>query len=137
MRPIILVIENDYSYSQYLKKTLIDKGYEVILSKSGLKAIEKIKNKRVDLVISSYYLPNLRGDEFYKQLLDLFPDIPVIFISHEAHKKTIKKILSYSNADYMVKPIVLSELLARIEISLDEHKKVSGKNKLKVGDLVF
>jgi DNA-binding response OmpR family regulator len=135
VKPIILLIENDDSYAQFLKKTLVDKNYEVVLSRSGLQALEKLEGKKVDIILSSYYLPNIRGDEFYTRIYELYPEIPIIFVSHEAHKKTIKNILSYPNADYMVKPIVISELLARIEVALEEHQKVGSSKTLKVQDL--
>jgi two-component system OmpR family response regulator len=135
VRPIILLVEKDESYAQFIKKTLIDKGYEVILCSSGSKALKKIGDKKIDLILTDYYLPDLRGDDFYNELREIKEKTPVIFMSQEAHKKTIKNILRHSHADYIVKPFVMAELMARLEVSLEENKKIPQGEKLKVEDL--
>lgn len=135
MHPTILLIENDDEYAQYLKENLMDNNYNVVSYKSGVKSLDKIESRSIDIIISSYYLPNIRGEEFYQKVREFYPTVPIIFLSHESHKNIIKKILKYPNAEYMVKPIVLTELLARIEIALEENRRTSGKDKLKVGDL--
>lgn len=132
---MIILIENDSSYGKYLKKTLIDKGYELKYFTSGIEALEALEHSEVDLIVSTYYMPNIRGDEFQRRVEEIKPKTPIIFISHESDKRLIKSMMRHKNIDFMVKPVVLSELLARVELFLEETSKVGSSNKIKVGNI--
>ena len=137
MRTRILVIENDKSYAKFLKNLLIDQGYEASVTDTGLSALKKLDNKQFDLILTSYYLPNLRGNAFFKEIRNILPKTPIIFLSHETNKDIILDILSFPRADYLVKPVAQGELLAHIEAALTQNKKIGAKEEIKIGDLVL
>lgn len=134
VKPLILIIEIDPSYARFLKNTLLDNDFEVIVSKSGTHALKTLEDSRADLIIAEYYQDDIRGDDLYKQVRVMYPDIPIIFISHDAQERAISKMLSYPRTDYMVKPVVMTELLARIQVELKQDAGKKG-NMMKAKDL--
>lgn len=132
----ILIIEKDKKHRKYLKRILDAEGYNIISTEKSMEGFEELESEDVDLIVSDYYLKDIRGKRFYKQVSNIFKDIPIIFLSNRADADTIREILEYPNADYMVKPVVVEELLARI-IKFLKTEGQNNKKKLRIGDLVI
>lgn len=81
-----------------------------------MQALQEIPANGIDLVISSYELTTIDGETFYKKICEDIPDIKILFIGSTRDEEVITNILLYPNCDYMVQPIVPTELLARIKV---------------------
>ncbi len=134
----ILITEKDEEHKRHLERMLERRDYRIIKAKRSLEAFKKLDKQNIDLIISDYYLPDIRGEKFYEEVSEIFKDIPIIFLSNKADSETISSIVKKPNADYMVKPVVLEELEARILAFLDtDHRDNNGKKKLKTGNLIL
>ncbi|MBD3366331.1 response regulator [candidate division WWE3 bacterium] len=131
----ILILEKDKDHREHLKRMLENEGYEIIQAKKSMSAFNKLDKQKVDLIISDYYLPTIRGEKFYEEISTVFENTPIIFLSNRADSKTIAKILQHPNADYMVKPVVMEELIARIKAFIDADLKDNPS--LKTGGLIL
>ena len=76
--------------------------------------IQKAEENSPKIIISSYNLLNLDGETFYKTIRAKFPDLPVLFISNTRDEDVISTMMSYPKCDFMLKPVVPEELIARI-----------------------
>ncbi len=79
----ILVIDDEDMLRSLLTEMLTDSGYKVLVASNGLEAIEiyqKQKNE-IDLVISDIGMPKMGGEETFKQLKIINPNVKLIFIS--------------------------------------------------------
>ncbi len=132
----ILIIEKDEKHRKHLERMLEREGYEVIECEQSLGAFEKLDAKYIHLIISDYYLSDIRGKKFYEEITTMFQNIPIIFLSNRADSETIAEILQYPNADYMVKPIVMEELLGRIRAFLRTENNPKEK-KIQIDNLVL
>ncbi len=133
----ILIINRDREYREYLEDRLQREGFKVYTAKRTPEAFKKMENNGIDLIISDYYLDDMRGEKFHEEVSTLFPDIPIIFISERADEEAIANILDKPCADYMVQPIVLEELLGRITSFLRTESETHNLGILKVGDLTL
>ncbi|MDD1016799.1 MULTISPECIES: response regulator [Pseudomonas] len=59
----ILVVDDEYLIAQILGWALEDAGFDVELAGNGHKALELLKGKRVELVITDYMMPGMNGEE--------------------------------------------------------------------------
>jgi signal transduction histidine kinase len=113
----ILVIDDEPSIRMGLAATIKRHGYEVITAINGDDGFLKARQFTPDLIISDVMMPDLSGFEMKKQMgVDpLLASIPFIFLT--ARTATDDRVMGMRNGadDYITKPFVAEELMARIE----------------------
>ncbi|QHG65947.1 response regulator [Pseudomonas putida] len=79
----ILIVDDEYLIADILGFALEDEGFLVEKASNGRKALEALKEKRVELVITDYMMPVLNGEELVRAIRDELelPDLPVILMS--------------------------------------------------------
>lgn len=118
----ILVVDDDISIGNLLREALEDEGYAVSRAYSGTEAVLALERQRPDLVLLDLMLPGLTGEEVLPRLTG----IPVIVVSAKADIDSKTSLLLGGAADYVTKPFVLQELLARIAVRLRESAARGG-----------
>ena len=109
---------------------LTTKGYQVTSTTNGKDAINAIKSDKPDLIILDVEMPVMDGYETIKILkMDKHTSsIPVIFSTGLTKAEVITKLFELGASDYISKPFVPEELLARVE---KEIKSIMLQNMLK------
>lgn len=133
----ILVVEDEASLARYLQLELNHEGYQVETSQSGYEALGKINEGKWDLIILDVMMPGLDGFEVCRRIR-MHRDVPIIMLT--ARDATLDKVngLDAGADDYVTKPFVIEELLARIRARLRSLPAARQQgNKLVVGDLVI
>ena len=118
----ILIVDDDVSIGSLLQEALEGEGYTVSRAYSGTEAVLALERGRPDLVLLDLMLPGLSGEEVLPEL----SGIPVIVISARADVDSKTALLLGGAADYVTKPFVLRELLARIAVRLRESAARGG-----------
>ncbi len=77
----ILVIDDDLGMLKTLDYILTDKGYEVVTLSSGAEAVELIKEKSFDIVLTDIKMPGMNGVEVLKEIKRLSPGTSVMMIT--------------------------------------------------------
>ena len=134
----ILIIEDEESLAQLLKRGLEAQGYAADYltdGESGQKRIE-LHNKDYNLIILDLMLPKLSGSEVCKNIRAMGISTPVIVLTAKADTVSKISLLDIGADDYMVKPLEFSELAARIR-ALVRRPEVSLPSELKVRDIVL
>jgi DNA-binding NarL/FixJ family response regulator len=123
----ILVVDDDDTFRDLMRTVLERAGFEVREAVNGDEAIAAAQLARPSLVLLDVGLPGLSGYEVLHELHDLIDeDIPVIFVSGErADRRDVVAGLLLGADDYLVKPVLADELLARIRRSLRRHRGAS------------
>ena len=112
----ILVIDDDIHVGDLLQEALEREGYRVSRAYSGTEALMALDRARPDLILLDLTLPGLSGEEVLPRLAG----IPVIVVSARADVDSKTALLLGGAADYVTKPFVLRELLARVAVRLRE-----------------
>lgn len=109
----VLIVEDEHLIARLIEMSLTRAGYACTVAEDGRKAADLIEQKDYDLALLDIMLPGLDGYE----LLDyLRPQgVPVIFITAKGTVKERVEGLRRGADDYIVKPFVVEELLARVE----------------------
>ena len=110
----IAVIEDDEPIGNLLEEALQGEGYGVLRAYSGTEAQYLLAQHAPDLVLLDLMLPGRSGEE----LLPLLRGVPVIVVSAKADIDAKVDALLGGAADYVTKPFVLRELLARVAVQL-------------------
>jgi two-component system sensor histidine kinase/response regulator len=120
----LLIVDDKPQNLRLISDYLAEQGFELMLSRSGAQALEKVRMEPPDLVLLDLRMPEMDGFEVCRRL-KADPDtteIPVIFMT--AVDDTAHKVEGFAlgAVDYITKPIQREELLARIQHHLQLHR---------------
>jgi two-component system KDP operon response regulator KdpE len=136
--PRILVIEDDKPILNFLKSSLLNKGYKVVAVESGEEGLSQAAQNVPDIVITDLGLPDMDGLEVVSRLRE-WTDLPIIVLSAREKEKDKVEALDKGADDYLTKPFGLNVLLARLRVSLRHATRMKGnsqeKTEYEVGDL--
>lgn len=118
----ILIVEDDKSINELIKRNLVLVGHSCESIFDGNKAIETLDQEQFDLIILDVMLPGYSGFEVIKHK----KDIPVIFVTAKDSLEDKLKGLASGAEDYLVKPFEILELLARVNVILRRNNKNDG-----------
>ena len=120
--PRILIADDDMMIVRLLEHKLKQSGYEVLSVEDGAVALETAIAETPDLIVLDGMMPGLDGMEVLRRLkeTDNTKDIPVIMLTARAQETDIVDGLSLGADDYLVKPFIPDELLARIKRYIDK-----------------
>jgi len=119
-RDRILVVDDTPDSLRFLVDTLEREGMMVLIAKSGEAAIELLRHVTPDLILMDALMPGLSGLEA-TQLIKRDPTVahvPVIFMTGLTEPEHAVAAFGHGGVDYVRKPIVIDELLARIRVHL-------------------
>ncbi len=116
-KPIILVVDDEERTLRLVEAMLAPEGYEVVLAHSGQEGLEKARESSPDVILLDIMMPGLNGFEVLR-ILRQQSNIPVIMLT--AKKEVTSAIDSFHLGadDYVKKPFMKGELLARIRAKL-------------------
>lgn len=132
----ILIVDDN---PKYLEDALPMYGYEVVVATDGIKALRILSKEsdKIDLVLLDVMMPNMNGWDTLKAIRtsEKTKMIPVIMITAVSEEQKIVSGLKIGADDYIVKPFVLPNLLARIEAVL--RRSNWNKKEVKSVDMSF
>ncbi len=131
----ILVVEDDKGVQKYLRELLLDNGYGTQVSADGIDALEKLKKIEPDAVVLDLGLPKMSGEAVCMEIRKKYPDLPIIILTAKDSINNVVEGLNLGADDYMTKPFVGDELLARLKARL--RHSVSSDEILQVDDLTL
>ena len=129
----ILVVEDNPSIHEFLEKGLKEQGYAVDIAEDGKEGFYLATVNKYDLIILDIMLPFMSGIELCKELRAYKINTPILMLTAKDDSDDIIEGLDSGADDYMTKPFVLKELLARIRATL--RRNVSTSNELVFKDL--
>jgi len=130
----ILLIEDDPDIVRSLLPTLKEAGYVADAVFDGENGYLAAQMNEYELIILDYNLPKLNGREVIKKIRAAGLSTPIIMLTVHNGLEEKVELLDLGADDYLTKPFVLSELLARIKAVLRRPKNWEG-NILKINDL--
>ena len=119
----ILVCEDDMMTQKALEHRLFQDGYQVITAKDGREAIETLKSKEIDFVLTDLHMPFVSGLELISYIRnDLKKNIPIVMLTRVGLEDTVLQAFELGADDYITKPFSPNELSLRIKRVLLKSK---------------
>jgi DNA-binding NarL/FixJ family response regulator len=126
-RDCILVVDDNPDSLRFLVDTLDAQDMTVLIARSGEATLDLLGEARPDLILMDAVMPGMSGIET-TQAIKRNPataHIPVIFITGLGDPEHVVAALGTGGVDYVRKPIVVEELLARIRVHLANARTTS------------
>lgn len=120
-RPMILLVDDNPENLQFMGKVLSKNNYEVGVAQSGQQALNFVKKAQPDLILLDVMMPEMDGFEVCRRLKSqlVTQHIPVIFLTAKTETEDIIKGFEAGGVDYVTKPAITEELLARIRTHIE------------------
>ena len=118
----ILLLEDEPSLNEFIKKYLTLKGNDVVCYDDGLELLDNVNLYEFDFFIFDINVPNIDGLEVLEFLRGKNINVPVIMISALIDIKDVKKAYTLGCSDYLKKPFELEELELRMESILKQFQ---------------
>ncbi|MHC8383409.1 HD domain-containing phosphohydrolase [Pseudomonas sp. LB3P14] len=118
-KPKVLLVDDEESILNSLRRLLRGQPYEVLLATSGAQALEIMKQQRIDLVMSDARMPNMDGATLLAQIQQRYPDTTRIMLTGYADPSAIIKAINEGQIHrYISKPWHDEEMLLTLRQSL-------------------
>jgi signal transduction histidine kinase/DNA-binding response OmpR family regulator len=130
----ILVVDDEKSIRNTVKFFLEDDGCQVETAEDFLAALDILREKPIDVVLTDIILPKASGLDLLKKIKDISPDVRVIMMTGEPTLETAAESLRFGAIDYLQKPVGKTEILKSIRNALhikhlhDEKKRLEQEN---------
>jgi len=127
-RDIVLVVDDTPGNLSFLTDTLDQVGVTVLVATDGMSALALVDQITPDLILMDAMMPGIDGFETCRRLKQdkQLAHVPVIFMTGLSESWHVVKGLEVGGVDYVTKPIVVDELLARIRVHLANARLAHG-----------
>ena len=134
----ILIIEDETFVVSFIKKGLVEAGFDVYVAQSGVIGYEMCCNNTYQLIIMDIMLPDKNGIEICKEIRKGNSKVPILFLTALNTSDNIALGLDAGGDDYLTKPFKFVELIARINALMRRSNTFIEKpvmNLIKIADL--
>ncbi len=116
----ILFVDDAADVKNYVSKVLKNWGYQVELASDGLEALQMIRQKQIQLVISDWMMPEMDGLQLCNELRssDFGHYVYLILLTAKTDNNDLVEGLSAGADDFISKPIITEILKARIDSAI-------------------
>jgi two-component system response regulator PilR (NtrC family) len=129
--PKILVVDDEESIREFFEIMLKREGYEVMTAQNGRVALDLLKTKNADLIISDIQMPEMSGMELLAKVKEIDIDLPVIMVTAFGSTDTAVEAMKLGAFDYIQKPFKIDEVKIVIAEALEKRNLKIENTRLK------
>lgn len=131
----LLVVEDENKTADYVRQGLMEAGFVVDLARTGLDGHHMAMTEAYDLIILDVMLPDIDGWRILQAVRAAGNQVPVLFLTARSNVDDRVQGLELGADDYLVKPFVFAELLARVRTLLRRGAMSSHHDRIQIMDL--
>ncbi|MBI4403968.1 MAG: sigma-54-dependent Fis family transcriptional regulator [Deltaproteobacteria bacterium] len=117
----ILVVDDEESIREFFEIMLKREGYEVVTASNGIEALEALKKRQADLVITDIQMPEMSGLELLGKIREMDSELMVIMITAFGSTETAIEAMKLGAYDYIQKPFKIEEVKIIIRQALEKR----------------
>ena len=136
--PTVLVVDDETSLRDFVRRNLEVRGYQVLTAANGLEALAIFNTHIISLVILDVMMPRMDGLETIRRIRQN-STVPIIILSALGEESDKVQALNLGADDYLTKPFGVGELLARVQAVLRRAQWVESpvrEGQLVRGDII-
>ena len=115
----VLLVEDEEDYREVLRTRLTKRGFQVEGVTTAELALDLLQQRDFDVVVLDVRLPRMTGVQALEKIRQLHPEIEVLILTGYADTETAIRVMELGAFDYLMKPVDLEELVARLR---DAHQ---------------
>lgn len=119
---VILVVEDEPGVRDFVKRGLLSVGYDVVVAEDGQQALEKLAERKFDLMVTDVVMPGLDGIALALKVGRDYPDMRVLLMTGYATERQRAHNLESLTHTILAKPFSLKTLLDTVDHALSQSK---------------
>ncbi len=127
MKARILVVDDERAIQDLLSYAIREAGYEVLSASNGKEALSLIEQENMQIAICDIKMPGMDGIDLLKKIRDISPETIVLMITAYASVETAVDALRYGAFDYILKPFIEEDVIAKI-LRINQYLKIKREN---------
>lgn len=133
----ILIVDDDTHIRELIQVILSKEGISIVEAADGKAALSILDSDKIDLIILDIMMPNMDGWSFCQEVRKYYSDtLPILMLTAKGETAQKVKGLGLGADDYMVKPFVADELVARVKALLRRYQ-ISVSNRIQIRNVVI
>ena len=118
----VLVVEDEEPLRQVTVAFLSNQGHQCVTASNGIEALSKIHKNKVDAVITDIVMPQMNGIDLTKELLSLYPKLPIMVITGYSKEYPAELAIRAGARDFIGKPFSHDEFILRFNKMMSDHE---------------
>ena len=118
MAKSILLVDDDDNILMIFENFLTSNGYDVTISNTAKRALELVNEKKFDVAVLDFVLPDLRGDSLALKIKEIQTNVEIIFVTGFSQFESCIKALEIGVSEILLKPITADELVSAVSRTL-------------------
>ena len=118
----LLIVDDESVILDTLSEYFLRRGYDTVLAQDGEEAVQLLKYKNIDLVVTDIRMPKMNGLSLLKHIRTTFSGLPVILMTGYELSKAELAYMSYQADAYITKPFSQEYLLSLVKKIIVEEK---------------
>lgn len=131
----LLIVEDENKTADYVRQGLMEAGFVVDLARNGLDGHHMAMTDAYDLIILDVMLPDIDGRRILQAVRAAGNQVPILFLTARDDVDDRAQGLELGADDYLVKPFVFAELLARVRTLLRRGAIPTHHDRIQIVDL--
>ena len=115
----LLLVDDEAGYLEVLSKRLTRRDLAVTTAGSGTEAIRALRNWDFDVAVVDLKMEDMDGIEVLKVMKQMEPTLQVIILTGHGSERAARDGIEHGAFDYLIKPIELDTLIARIRAACE------------------
>ncbi|HFE64917.1 MAG TPA: sigma-54-dependent Fis family transcriptional regulator [Caldithrix sp.] len=115
MKTHILIVDDEVDALDLMEELFVKHGYKTSTARNGVEALEMIREREPDIMISDMVMPEMDGIKLLDIVRKKYQDIAVIMITAHGTIETAVEAMKKGAKDYILKPLRLDEILAKVD----------------------
>lgn len=121
----VLIVGDDLDTASFLESSLTALGFELTRATNGIEALQHLRSRHFDVIISEIKMPKMGGEELYRELEKSLPwALPhICFITADPHLYGVNPFVAETDVRYVEKPFSFDQIAGVINDILTETQK--------------
>jgi CheY-like chemotaxis protein len=118
----ILLVEDEEMVRKLTRTTLETYGYTILEAQNGIEALALVQKHKgiISLLLTDVVMPQMGGRELADNLIELYPDMQVLFMSGYTDDSIVRNNIIDEGANFIQKPFALDALARKVRDSLNK-----------------
>jgi DNA-binding NtrC family response regulator len=124
----ILIVDDEVDALDLMEELFQKNGYDTYTARNGVEALNIIRETEADIMISDIFMPEMDGMTLLDTVRKKYPDISIIMITAHGTIETAVDAMKKGAKDYILKPLRLDEIVAKVE-TISQLKSLIKENR--------
>ncbi len=129
--PVVLVVDDEAAIVEALEKVIAKEGWTTCAASNGRDALELLRKRPVDVVITDLRMPGMAGDDLLRAIKAIAPEIEVILMTAHGTIENAVEAMKHGAYDFIAKPLKRAPVVASIRKALEKQALVAENQRLR------